>query len=292
MQNKAAHGHTSFIYLSLWNSARLDPVEDAAGDGLSTFPCRPALNTPDATIFSVDAANKNNPRPPVAILACSRGGRLVASGITVAVDQNGSCNAKAARAAAKEATRQVTMGKEQAHEAIRKPTFGRTASACTGHRRRRCDRGVVKTGSQGGGHKEREGASSWALTHENRFNATSAEQPKHSAYGARVRTGVSVNTKEQHQRGDAVAPSSFVFSSGSCTSAGGGSIVETEGSTLGALAGDIVQEARKARGIDGDSVAWISSRRTSRSTPSFGARRGDGPGQGETIRRLVHMGLF
>lgn len=291
-QNLAAHGHTSFAYRSLWNSAQLDPVEDDAGDGLSTFTCRPALNIPEATTFSVDGANKSNPRPPVAILACSRGGRLVASGITVTVDQRGRCNVKAARVAAKEATRLATMGKEQVHEDIRKHNFRRTPSTGAGHRRRRCDRGVVKTGGEGGGHKERGGASSWALTRDNRFNATSTEQPKHSAYSARVRTGASVSTKQQHQRGDSVAPSSFVFSSGSCTSAGGGSIGETEGSTLGALAGDTVQETRKTRGIDGDSVAWISSRRTSRPTPSFRARRGDGPGQGETIRRLVHMGLF
>lgn len=229
----------------------------------------------------------------MAILACSRGNRLVASEITVPVGQSGGFNIKAARAAAKDTARLSATGKELMHEATPNGKCGRIGAAGARRRRRECDQGgVANAGFKRGGLNKRGGASSWALAQNNGPNKTSTDQLKRRGFPTGHITRESVGTVGQQHSGDSVAQSSFVYSAGSCVSGGGGSVGGTEGSTLGTLAGDIASTTKTTRGINGDSVVWASSRRTSRSTPSFRGRRVDGPGQGETIRRLVHMGLF
>lgn len=93
------------------------------------------------------------------------------------------------------------------------------------------------------------------------------------------------------QRGFDAAPVSRDIS-------GGGSVTSSKLSVVDGSMGRGMEltatgnVATKKHGLTMDSVSWASSRMKSRSTPSDGGRRGDGAGQAETIRRLVHMGLF
>ncbi|CAM9832722.1 unnamed protein product, partial [Ectocarpus sp. 8 AP-2014] len=104
-----------------------------------------------------------------------------------------------------------------------------------------------------------------------------------------------------HNGGGSFAPSfgGMAQSVGSVGSGGGGSIVRTEASeSTVVLPAEGAADTRKLRELNEDSVVWASTRRGSgRSSSSSKNRRQrhnkeEGSGQVETIRRLVHMGLF
>ncbi len=226
--------------------------------------------------------------PPVAILAGSHGGRLVASGITIAGDRGGGgFNVKAARAAARTARRQAALAEELAREEERSKARGARAGP-------RKKAPAVPTKMRGrtqgnfrGRRKGDHGAPSWGWgRHQGNRKPTSA-------------------TASHPSSGGSVAPPFGGGAHSSCSvgSGGGGSTATMEVHSSGVLsnqerpgAGLRAEAARPRRGLNEDSVVWVSSRRgsarSSWSAKNRQRREEDGAGQVETIRRLVHMGLF
>lgn len=237
--------------------------------------------------------------PPMAVLAASHGGRLVASGITVAGDRGGGgFNVKAARTAARTALRQAALAQELAIEEERK---ARAARAGPRHRvaaLARCPRGQ-RQGPLGSRRDGDRGASSWGW---GKHQESGGKLSRNATTGAA--TGGSPLGAGYHSSGDSLTPSfgGTPLSTGSVGSRGGASIVGSEaasssGTSLREAAGGRAAEAaRKLRGLNEDSVLWASSmRRSSMSGSSSRNRRRrkeDGAGQVETIQRLVHMGMF
>lgn len=225
--------------------------------------------------------------PPVAILAGSHGGRLVASGITIAGDRGGGgFNVKAAKAAARTARRQEALAEELAREEERSKARGGGAGP---RKKAPAVPGKMREHMQGvrGRRKGDRGASSWGWGRpQGNWKPTSA-------------------TASYPSSGGSVTPTfgGAAHSSGSVGSGGGGSTATMEVCSSGTLshqelpgAGMRAEAARPRRGLNEDSVVWASSRRgsarSSWSTKNRQRREEDGVGQVETIRRLVHMGLF
>eukprot|EP00903_Cladosiphon_okamuranus_P012920 g12063.t1 len=236
--------------------------------------------------------------PPMAILAVSHGGRLVASGITVAGDRGGGgFNVKAARAAARTALREATIAQQLAIEEERKAKMVRTGPrnrvvADTGCRRRQ------RQGLLGSRRSRERCASPLGVGQHQDINGKPSRKP---TTGAAV--SGSTHSIGNHSSGGSLAPSfgGTVHSSGSVASGGNASNLETEAShSVGpsareAASGTVAEAARKLRGLEEDRVFWASSMgRFGRSRSSSKNRRRwkDGAGQVETIQRLVHMGMI
>lgn len=239
--------------------------------------------------------------PPMAVLAASHGGRLVASAITVAGDRGGGgFNVKAARGAARVAMKQAALAQELAIEEERKARKARPGPrnrvAALAGCPRRPRRGLPS--SKHGGDRNR-GASSWGRGQHQEGDGKLLRSAATSAAA-----GGSPRGAGHLSGGGSLAPSfgGAALSSGSVGSGGGASIVDTEASVSagpsirelrGGGAADVV---RTLRGLKEDSVVWASSMRgSSRSSSSSRNRRRrkeDGAGQVETIQRLVHMGMF
>lgn len=233
----------------------------------------------------------------MAVLAASHGGRLVASGITVAGDRRGGgFSVKEARAAARTALKQAALAQELAIEEDRKVRTARAGPRNKVAALARCSRGQ-RQGLLGSKPDGDHGSSSWG-------------RGQHQEIGGKLSrkatTGAAASGIGQHSSGGSLAPSfgGTALSSGSVGSGGGGgaSIVETEasssaGPSLREAAGSRAAEAaRKLRGLNEDSIVWASSMRGS-SRSGFSSRNrqrrnADGVGQVETIQRLVHMGIF
>lgn len=233
--------------------------------------------------------------PPMAVLAGSHGGRLVASGITVAGDRGGGgFNVKAARAAARTALRQAGIAQELAIEEERKAKGARAGprqrvaalAGCPRQQRRDL------LGSRRDGNR---GASSWGWGQHHESGGKLSRKDTTSATASGSHHGVG-----HHSSGGSVAPSfgGTAHSSGSVGTGGGGvSIVGTEASSSGGPSIREAEATRKLRGLNEDSVIWASSMRGSNSSRNGSSRerrrrKEDRAGQVETIQRLVHMGLL
>lgn len=244
--------------------------------------------------------------PPRAVLAGSHGGRLVASGITVAGDRGGGgFNVKVARAAAKTALRKAALAHELAREEARK---ARRATCRAGPRKRiaafascpRQRRQGLLGGRQDDG--DRGTSSSRKGWGQHQQGGGKLKLPRNAANSAAA--SGSPHGAGHHTSGGSLAPSfgGTALCPGSVGSGGGTSIVETETSSSAspsireAVGGGAAEAARKLRGLSEDSVGWASSMRESHESRSSSRNRRrrneDGAGQVETIQRLVHMGLF
>lgn len=246
--------------------------------------------------------------PPTAILAGSHGGRLVASGIVISGDRGGGgFNVKAAKTAAKTALRQVALAQELATEEERnKATRDRAGPRMRaknfsgGSRERR----QVPSGSRRYGDG---GASSWGWGQQrnSRKAATTFGRTSRTAnrgvIGASA-CGGSAQGVGYSNTGGPLAPSfeGSVYS-GSGGSVGGARAGTDASESVGSTGNEVVGAAGAAtaqhlRELNEDSVMWASSRRgSSRSSSCLRnrtRRKEGGEGQVETIRRLVHMGLF
>lgn len=231
----------------------------------------------------------------MAVLAASHGGRLVASGITVAGDRGGGgFNVKAARAAARTAMRQAALAQELASEEERKARVFRAGEA-----KRVCPRGKQRQGLLGGRRDGGRRAPSWGW---GQHQESGGKLSRKSTTGAAA--SGSLHGVGHHSSGGSLAPSfgGTALSSGSVGSGGGASIVGTEASSSGtpsireAAGGRAAEAARKLRGLNEDSVVWASSMRASSRSGSSSRnrqrRKEHGAGQVETIQRLVHMGML
>lgn len=232
--------------------------------------------------------------PPMAVLAASHSGRLVASGITVAGNRGGGgFNVQAARKAARTALRQAALAQELAVEEERKARVARAGPrhrvAALARRPRGQRHGLL--GSRRDGDR---GASSWGW---GKHQENGGKLSRNATTGAAA--GGSPHGVGYHSSGDAPAPSfgGTPLSSGSVGSRGGASVVETEASSSAgpslreAAGGRAAETARKLRVLNEDSVIWASGRPGS-SSRNRRRRKEGGAGQVETIQRLVHMGMF
>ncbi|CAM9206262.1 unnamed protein product [Scytosiphon promiscuus] len=247
--------------------------------------------------------------PPVAILAGSHGGRLVASGITIAGNRGGGgFNVSAARAAARSARRDAALAQELARE-----------EELERGRRDRRGHGRTKdtTTTPGGARQQRQGlrgdkrgvdlgASSWGWGQgKGRVLSRSTPPALASTAGAKSKQETEAKNNDSEQlissTGGSLAPSfgGTAHSSGSIGSGGDGSVVVTEPPDSGLSVGGPLKGGagtlQNIRGLNEDSVLWASTRRGSSRTSASSrnrTRKADGAGQVETIRRLVHMGLF
>ncbi|CAM9375677.1 unnamed protein product, partial [Ectocarpus fasciculatus] len=280
-------------WLAIPEGGRAVPCIDGTGESSNTFAKGAGEPPTDKTIKGL---------PPVAVLAGSHGGRLIASGITIAGDRGGGgFNVKAARAAARTATRRAALAEELAKEAER-----------SRRKRNKADRRARKTNGPGASRQQRQGIhngqelrggrgpSSWGLG-----QGGGRKLSRRAVLG---NDGDTIGTTGEvlpggvpHNGGGALAPSfgGMAQSAGSVGSGGGGSIVGTEVSeSTVVLPAEGAADTRKLRGLNKDSVVWASTRRgSSRSSTSSKNRRRwhykeEGLGQVETIRRLVHMGIF
>ncbi|CAM9705457.1 unnamed protein product, partial [Ectocarpus sp. 4 AP-2014] len=240
--------------------------------------------------------------PPVAVLAGSHGGCLIASGITIAGDRGGGgFNVKAARAAARTATRRAALAEELANEGERNK-----------RKRNKADRRARTTIGTGASRRQRQGTqngrelhggrspSSWGLGQGDNRKASRRAISGSDGDGIGAAGEISPGGVPHHG-GGSLAPSfgGMTQSVGSVGSVGGGCIVGTEASeSTVVLPVEGAADTRKLRELNEDSVVWASTRRGSgRSSASSKNRRQrqnkeEGSGQVETIRRLVHMGLF
>lgn len=279
--------------MSVCLSRRAVPCIDGTGESANAVAKGAGESPMDKTIKGL---------PPVAVLAGSHGGRLIASGITIAGDRGGGgFNVKAARAAARTATRRAALAEELAKEGERnrrkRNKVDRRARITSGPGGSRQQRQGTKNGRElHGGH----GPSSWGLGQGggrklSRRAISSNDGDAIGTVGEISPGGVSLNG------GGALTPSfgGMAQSAGSVGSGGGGSIVGTETSeSTVMLPAEGAAETRKLRELNEDSVVWASTRWGSgRSSASSKNRRRrhnkeEGSGQVETIRRLVHMGLF
>lgn len=293
--------------LSLFNASSVTKAlqeSDHAFLGLSPFRASPvginsSGDTATATpVAAPSCANQTDGLPRVAILAGSRGGRLVASGITIAGDRGGGgFNVKLAKLAAREASRHAAVAKELSKDESHQGSRGRTTAPMSG----RPPHGNVQQVGRAHG-KEAGKASSWGWGRgresvKNSRKGVSQGVRRVCAAWDRGATNVSGSMQGgtgggAHSSSGSFAPASGGAVSAGTVSSGGGSGDGTDGSTSVAMAGDVVSAKQTTRGLNVDSVVWAPSRRVSRSSPSSRGRRDDGSGQGETIRRLVHMGMF
>ncbi|CAB1110919.1 unnamed protein product [Ectocarpus sp. CCAP 1310/34] len=240
--------------------------------------------------------------PPVAVLAGSHGGRLIASGITIAGDRGGGgFNVKAARAAARTATRRAALAEELAKEGERNR-----------RKRNKADKRARTTIGTGASRQQRQGTQNGRTLHGGRgpssWGIGQGDDCKSSRRAILDNDGDGIGAAGEtspggvpNNGGGSLAPSfgGMTQSVGSVGSVGGGSIVGTEASeSTVALPAEGAADTRKLRELNEDSVVWVSTRRGSgRSSASSKNRRQrqnqkEGSGQVETIRRLVHMGLF
>lgn len=224
--------------------------------------------------------------PPVAVLAGSRGGRLIASGISIAGDQRGGgFNIKLARGLARQASLRAAA-EIQLEKGSRARNGSRKTESFLGGSRLRNLR-------QGRGPKRGGGVSTWGWGR-GKDNPSRANSTKTVRKGGSIKDNKAVGTGSGAHVGSvgSLGPSSpGVGSSGSAVS-GGGSFGGTEGSGLGNTVGDVIRTAGATRRLNADSVMWVSSKRMSQPTSLSRRKKSDGCGQGETIRRLVHMGLL
>ncbi|CAM9150457.1 unnamed protein product, partial [Hapterophycus canaliculatus] len=215
--------------------------------------------------------------PPIAILAGSHGGRLVASGITIAGDRGGGgFNVSAARAAARAALRDAALAQELAREVelergredrIRRRTKTASTFQVGSRQKRQGLRPSKRTGDRG--------ASSWGWGQGNaRKLSRSTPTTSTKALGTSSRNkgvaGASSSPRGQYSSGGSLAPSfgGTAHSSGSIGSGGDESIVGTEPSgSAGAYVGEPRKggavAVQKVRGLNEDSVVWASTRRGS-----------------------------
>lgn len=237
--------------------------------------------------------------PPMAVLAASHGGRLVASGITVAGDRGGGgFNVKAARAAAKTALREAAIAQELAIEEERKARMARTGPRNRVDALAGCGRGqrLVLLGSR---RNRDRGAPSRGWGQHQDIGGKLSRKPTTGAAVCMSPHGVG-----NHSSGGSLAPSfgGTALSSGSVASGGSASIVETDASNSAgpsireAACGRAAEAPRQLRGLNEDSIVWASSMRGSSGSRSSSRnrrrRQEGGAGQVETIHRLVHMGMF
>lgn len=247
------------------------------------------MDTGCNAIAPVDRAVKE--LPTVAVLAGSRGGRLVASSITIEGDLGGGgFNVKIARAAAREALRQAAAAKElQLQE--KKARGGELKGMA-----------FVKTAQpQQSNNRRGRGASSqcWDRKSASLFSGgtTAKSKVKHSAPKAGVREIMVVDSTVRHDTH--IAREGGIENSSVATeeSAHGDTLTGESASVAGkscsgAFRKDPKGVVKKMRGLNKDSVAWSPSMRIPRPSPSMRGRENNGVGQGATIRQLVHMGIF
>lgn len=232
-------------------------------------------------VGAIGSSVKDLPPMPMAILAGSRGGRLVASGISIAGDRGGGgFNIKVARAAARDASQRAAAAAE-----LRKSEGGGRGKGGGGRSPPRAVALRQRKPNQGRGHGEKRGGkvSAWVWNKGKPAASSRATAPSKSAREVFGGAGEgSTSTDSKHGSGNSL-------SQGSASTGGS----RTEGSSSVGLVGETVGMAStKTRGLNGDSVIWAPSRRMPQTSASTKGWKGDGASQGETIRRLVHMGLF
>lgn len=241
--------------------------------------------------------------PPIAVLASSRGGRIVASEISVTGNCSGGgfnanvANATATKVGHRAATERDSVdGKKGRRTRTRDGADGWNSKGRSWERAGMARHGKIDLTAKKNRINSRGGPGSWdrtsSLAVTDSWNSNEGERVSSFGSAFQATKDVSLGGTSYCSHGSTFSPSSGVVVSSSCASHGGSGvrIENLQGDSLTSLTGGDVVPKRHA--LTAESVLWIPSRRKLRLTSSSRAPRQDRLGQGETIRRLVHMGLL